>query len=218
MPFITLFCFLPIDITLSLLALQDLYDEHGNMKTATAGRSTVSGADCDSVDEALLGRADGAVARAPARTPKMTPTTTPPALSSTAAALTLPGKWSVAGELKTGGLAAMLASLTGGLGVTYFALSPSRIANDCGATSNVASITALAVCAVTMLAGSQIVAYMPPFYVGGLLFYAGIGYILDGVADGLRHGVQDEEAMISIFRTHKKPFAMDTFSLIQEYL
>jgi MFS superfamily sulfate permease-like transporter len=191
MPLITLFCFLPIDITLSLLALQDLYDEQGNMKSAqaTAGRAHQIGSDQGS-DEALLGGDDIALSRIP-RT--ITPRTISAASATTAP---VPSKWSVAAELKTGGVAAIFASLTGGLGVIYFALSPTRIANDCGGSSNVASLSALVVTAVTMLAGSQFVSFMPPFYVGGLLFYAGIGYILDGVADGLSYYSKAEYAVI----------------------
>jgi MFS superfamily sulfate permease-like transporter len=107
-------------------------------------------------------------------------------------------KWSINDELKTGGLAALFASLSGGLGVSYMALSPSRIAFDSGATSNLASVTSLIISVVTLVVGSSMVSFLPPFYVGGLLFYAGIGYLLDGVLDGIQFYTKPEYLVIWI--------------------
>jgi hypothetical protein len=89
--------------------------------------------------------------------------------------------WTTNHELWVAGLSGMIAAATGGASVAYLALSPTRISYDTGSTTNLASLASLFINIITFFVGSSVVSIFPPFHVGGLTFYAGLGYFLDGV-------------------------------------
>jgi MFS superfamily sulfate permease-like transporter len=92
-------------------------------------------------------------------------------------------QWTTSHEMAVAGLSSLCSSLSGGCCITYLSLSPTRVSYDTGSTTNVAVLASLVVNVVTFFVGSTVVSVFPAFHVGGLMFYAGLGYFLDGVME-----------------------------------
>ena len=83
-------------------------------------------------------------------------------------------------EMKTAGIGSLLAGLAGGAGISYVTLSPTKINHASGGRSQAASIAAMLVNVLVLLLGHEPIFLLPPAFVGGLLFYAGIIYLQEG--------------------------------------
>ncbi|WP_421695064.1 SLC26A/SulP transporter family protein [Aestuariivirga sp.] len=88
-------------------------------------------------------------------------------------------------ELRVTGLANMASGALGGA-VGFHALSASLLGYRMGANSRVIGLTAAALCLITLLAGSSLLAFMPKAILGGLLFSMGTALLIEWLYDGWR--------------------------------
>ena len=89
-------------------------------------------------------------------------------------------------ELRAAGIANMASGLFGGA-LGFHALSASVLAHRMGANSRQVGFAAAAMCAIALLAGLSLLAYMPKAILGGLLLSMGAGLLLQWLYDGWRH-------------------------------
>lgn len=85
-------------------------------------------------------------------------------------------------ELRAGGLANLAAGLVGSP-PGYTALSLSMLGHRLGANSRLNGLVFAALCALTVLAGAPLLALIPKFVVGGLLFYLGLSFLVEWLID-----------------------------------
>ena len=81
-------------------------------------------------------------------------------------------------ELEAAGLANLLGGVIGGM-PGFHSLSLSRLAYDLGSRTRRAGLVAAGLCAVALVAGPEPLALVPRFVPGGLLFYLGLGFLLE---------------------------------------
>jgi len=85
-------------------------------------------------------------------------------------------------ELRAGGLANLAAGIAGSP-PGYTALSLSMLGKRLGSNSRATGLVFSFVCAVTILAGAPLLALLPKFMIGGLLFYLGIAFLVEWLYD-----------------------------------
>lgn len=81
-------------------------------------------------------------------------------------------------ELRAAGIGNLVSGLAGGV-PGFHSLSLSRLAFDLGARGRLAGLTAATLCGLALLAGPSSLAFLPKFIPGGLLFYLGLGFLVD---------------------------------------
>jgi sulfate permease, SulP family len=86
-------------------------------------------------------------------------------------------------ELRVAGLANVLSGLGGGA-VGYHVLDLSALCFRTGARGRLPGVVAGALCATMFLAGSPLLAFFPRPILGGLLFFLGLGFLVEWVIDG----------------------------------
>lgn len=86
-------------------------------------------------------------------------------------------------ELRVAGLANLLSGLGGGA-VGYHVLDLSTLCVRTGARGRVPGLVAGALCAGVFLAGAPLLAFFPRPVLGGLLFFLGLGFLVEWVVDG----------------------------------
>jgi SulP family sulfate permease len=86
-------------------------------------------------------------------------------------------------ELRAAGFANILSGVAGGM-VGYHALSLSTLSYKIGARGRLAGLVAGTICAVTLFAGSALLAYVPVPILGGLLFFLGLDFLVEWVIRG----------------------------------
>jgi SulP family sulfate permease len=86
-------------------------------------------------------------------------------------------------ELRVAGLANVLSGLVGGA-VGYHVLDLSALCFRTGARGRLPGLVAGALCAAVLLAGSPLLAFFPRPILGGLLFFLGLGFLVEWVIDG----------------------------------
>ncbi len=85
-------------------------------------------------------------------------------------------------ELKVSGASNLLVALGGGT-VGFHSLAISRLVNKMGADSRLVGVVAAIMCALMLLFGTAVLEYLPRLILGGLLFYLGMHFLVDGVYD-----------------------------------
>jgi SulP family sulfate permease len=98
-------------------------------------------------------------------------------------------------ELRATGIANMVSGALGGA-VGFHALSASLLGFRMGANSRVIGITCAAMCAIALLAGTSLLAYMPKAVLGGLLFSMGAGLLIEWLWDGARRLPRQDYAIV----------------------
>jgi len=86
-------------------------------------------------------------------------------------------------ELRAVGVANMVSGVFGGH-VGFHALSASLLGHRMGANSRAIGMTAAAMCAVALFAGTSLLAYFPKAILGGLLLSMGAGLLIEWLYDG----------------------------------
>jgi len=86
-------------------------------------------------------------------------------------------------ELRVAGLANVLSGLSGGA-VGYHVLDLSTLCFRTGARGRLPGLVAGALCAAVFLAGSPLLAFFPRLILGGLLFFLGLGFLVEWMIDG----------------------------------
>jgi len=85
-------------------------------------------------------------------------------------------------ELRVAGLANILSGLSGGM-AGYHALDLSTLCYRTGARSRLPGLVAGAICMVMLVAGSPLLAILPRPMLGGLLFFLGLGFLVEWVIE-----------------------------------
>jgi len=98
-------------------------------------------------------------------------------------------------ELRAAGLANLLSGLGGGM-VGYHALSLSTLSYRIGARGRLPGLLAGAICAVMLLAGSALLAFVPKPIVGGLLLFLGLDFLFEWVIVAWRRLSRAEYAIV----------------------
>jgi SulP family sulfate permease len=88
-------------------------------------------------------------------------------------------------ELRVAGLANILSGLGGGA-VGYHAVDLSTLCCRTGARSRLPGVVAGLLCAAVLLVGSPLLAFFPRLILGGLLFFMGLGFLVEWLVDGWR--------------------------------
>ena len=86
-------------------------------------------------------------------------------------------------ELRVAGIANILSGLAGGM-LGFQSLSFSRLAHDMGSRNRLAGVITALLCGLALVAGPAVFSYLPKFVFGGLLFYLGLGFLVDRLYDG----------------------------------
>ncbi len=86
-------------------------------------------------------------------------------------------------ELRVAGLANVLSGLGGG-GVGFHVLDLSTLGLRTGARGRLAGLVAGVLCAAVLLAGAPLLAFFPRPILGGLLFFLGLGFLVEWLIDG----------------------------------
>ena len=85
-------------------------------------------------------------------------------------------------ELKVAGVANIVSAAGGGM-VGYHLLSASMLGRKMGAHSRLVGVFSSAVCAVLLFLGAAVLSFFPKPILGGLLFFAGLGMLVEWVYD-----------------------------------
>jgi len=88
-------------------------------------------------------------------------------------------------ELKVAGVGNLAAGLAGGM-VGFHSLSISSLALKLGGKSRVPGVVAALTCALALFVGTEIIALLPRFVVGGLLFYLGLSFLVEWMFGSFR--------------------------------
>jgi len=83
-------------------------------------------------------------------------------------------------ELRTMGIANVLAGVAGGLG-GFHLIGASLAAQKAGSTSRLVGLIAAGVVALTLLGGTAVLAYVPRLVLGGLLLFVGLDLLIEWV-------------------------------------
>jgi SulP family sulfate permease len=86
-------------------------------------------------------------------------------------------------ELRVAGLANILSGFAGGA-VGYHAVDLSTLCCRTGARSRLPGVVAGLLCAAVLLVGSPLLAFFPRLILGGLLFFLGLGFLVEWVVEG----------------------------------
>jgi SulP family sulfate permease len=86
-------------------------------------------------------------------------------------------------ELRVAGLANILSGLSGGA-VGYHVLDLSTLCVRTGARGRLPGLVAGGLCAAVFFAGAPLLAFFPRPFLGGLLFFLGLGFLVEWVIDG----------------------------------
>ena len=86
-------------------------------------------------------------------------------------------------ELRVAGLANLVSGLSGGA-VGYHVVDLSTLCFRTGARGRLPGVVAAALCAVVFLAGAPLLAFFPRPILGGLLFFLGLGFLVEWLIDG----------------------------------
>jgi SulP family sulfate permease len=86
-------------------------------------------------------------------------------------------------ELRTVGVANMLTGVCGGM-MGFVSLSLSRLPLKMGARGRVIGLVSAAVCALVLWHGTGFLAYVPKFALGGVLFFLGLGFLMEWLVEG----------------------------------
>jgi SulP family sulfate permease len=86
-------------------------------------------------------------------------------------------------ELRVAGLANVLSGLGGGA-VGYHVVDLSTLCFRTGARGRLPGLVAGALCAAVFFAGSPLLAFFPRAILGGVLFFLGLGFLVEWVIDG----------------------------------
>ncbi|MBL9173533.1 MAG: SLC26A/SulP transporter family protein [Verrucomicrobiales bacterium] len=81
-------------------------------------------------------------------------------------------------ELAAAGLGNLVGGIAGGM-PGFHSLSLSRLAFDLGGRSRRTGLLVAALCGVALIAGPEPLSYVPRFVPGGLLFYLGLGFLME---------------------------------------
>jgi SulP family sulfate permease len=88
-------------------------------------------------------------------------------------------------ELRVAGIANIVSGLGGGA-IGYHALDLSTLSCRIGARGRLPGLVAGAICALILIAGTPLMAFMPQFILGGLLLFLGLDFLVEWVVDGWR--------------------------------
>jgi SulP family sulfate permease len=86
-------------------------------------------------------------------------------------------------ELRAAGLANILSGLGGGM-IGYHTLSMSTLSYRLGARGRLPGLVAGAICAIMLLAGSSLLAFLPKPILGGVLLFLGLDFLAEWVIAG----------------------------------
>jgi SulP family sulfate permease len=86
-------------------------------------------------------------------------------------------------ELRVAGLANILSGLGGGA-VGYHVVDLSTLCARTGARGRLPGVVAGAICAAMLLVGAPLLAFFPRLILGGLLFFLGLGFLVEWVVEG----------------------------------
>jgi SulP family sulfate permease len=104
-------------------------------------------------------------------------------LNSSALELTFQQDVDLNRELRNAGLANILSGLSGGA-IGYHAIDLSTLCQRTGARSRIPGLVAGAITAAVLVAGLPLLAFCPKPILGGLLFFMGLGFLVEWVIDG----------------------------------
>ena len=85
-------------------------------------------------------------------------------------------------ELKVAGVANLIIGVGGGT-VGFHSLAISRLVSKIGARSRMVGIIASISCAIMLIAGADVMTYLPRAVLAGLLFYLGMHFLVEWVYD-----------------------------------
>jgi len=100
-------------------------------------------------------------------------------------------------ELRATGIANVSSGLLGGA-VGFHALSASLLGSRMGSNSRLIGMTTAAMCAVALLAGSSLLAFVPKAVLGGLLFSMGAGLLVEWLYDGWRRLPRQDYVIVAV--------------------
>jgi SulP family sulfate permease len=86
-------------------------------------------------------------------------------------------------EFRSAGIANILSAVGGGM-VGYHTLDASGLSIRLGSRSRLAAMIAGGMCLLVLLAGASLLAYLPRFILGGLLFFLGMDFLYDWLIKG----------------------------------
>src|SRR5574341_874523 len=98
-------------------------------------------------------------------------------------------------ELRATGLANLLSGLAGGL-VGYHALSLSALSHRIGGRGRLPGVVAGLLCLTLLLAGADLLAYVPRSLVGGMLLFLGLDFLNEWVVGGWRRFSKAEYGIV----------------------
>ena len=103
-------------------------------------------------------------------------------LNSSALELAVHGEVDLNRELRAAGVANIAGGFAGGM-LGFQSLSLTRLGHDLGSRTRVAGLATGVICALALFAGPSVFAYLPKFALGGLLFYLGLGFLVEWLYD-----------------------------------
>ena len=86
-------------------------------------------------------------------------------------------------ELRVAGVANLMSGLGGGL-LGFQSLTLTRLSRDLGSRNRLAGAVTAIICGLALFAGPGLFAGLPKFALGGLLFYTGLGFLVEWLWDG----------------------------------
>jgi sulfate permease, SulP family len=98
-------------------------------------------------------------------------------------------------ELRITGVANVVAGLLGGV-PGYLSLGESTLNHKAGARSRAPGLISAGLCAVALVAGTQVIAYVPKAILGGMLLYLGLSFLIETVYDAWFRLPRGEHALV----------------------